>query len=113
MRQNESLHYLDNAATTLVAPQVADAIYKTMTEHWGNPSSLYGPGQASRRLLDRARAAVAATLGAGAGEVFFTGCGSESNNIGAPQRLGQKDRGERVRAPQRCAAHAAAGGKGL
>ena len=81
MRQNESLHYLDNAATTLVAPQVADAIYKTMTEHWGNPSSLYGPGQASRRLLDRARAAVAATLGAGAGEVFFTGCGSESNNI--------------------------------
>lgn len=43
MRQNESLHYLDNAATTLVAPQVADAIYKTMTEHWGNPSSLYGP----------------------------------------------------------------------
>lgn len=81
MEHDESLHYLDNAATTLVAPQVADAIYKTMTVHWGNPSSLYGPGQESRRLLDRARAAVAATLGAEAGEVFFTGCGSESNNI--------------------------------
>lgn len=81
MRHNESLHYLDNAATTIVAPQVADAIYKAMTGHWGNPSSLYGPGQESRRLLERARAAVAATLGAQPGEVFFTGCGSESNNI--------------------------------
>lgn len=76
-----ALHYLDNAATTRVMPQVADAIYKTMTQHWGNPSSLYLPGVDSKALLDRARAAVARTLGAGAGEVFFTGCGTESNNI--------------------------------
>ena len=81
MRQDENLHYLDNAATTLVARPVADAIYKTMTEHWGNPSSLYGPGNESKALLDRARAAVAASIGAKPEEVFFTGCGSESNNI--------------------------------
>ncbi len=81
MRQDENLHYLDNAATTMVAKPVADAIYKTMTEHWGNPSSLYGPGNESKALLDRARAAVAASMGAKADEVFFTGCGSESNNI--------------------------------
>lgn len=81
MQSNKELHYLDNAATTLVAPQVADAIYKTMTRHWGNPSSLYGPGRESKELLDRARAAVAAALGAAPEEVFFTGCGSESNNI--------------------------------
>ena len=81
MLQNKDLHYLDNAATTIVAPQVAQAIHKTMLEHWGNPSSLYAPGYESKKLLDKARAAVAKTLGAGPEEVFFTGCGSESNNI--------------------------------
>ena len=75
------MHYLDNAATTMVARPVAEAIYKTMTEHWANPSSLYNPGNESKKLLDRARAAVAASMGAAADEVFFTGCGSESNNI--------------------------------
>ena len=51
MIDNEALHYLDNAATTRVAPEVADAIYKTMTNHWGNPSSLYTPGMESKELL--------------------------------------------------------------
>ena len=36
--------YLDNAATTIVAPEVADVINKAMREHWANPSSLYAPG---------------------------------------------------------------------
>ena len=81
MIDNEALHYLDNAATTRVAPEVADAIYKTMTNHWGNPSSLYTPGMESRELLDKARNIVGRTLGAEPGQVFFTGCGSESNNI--------------------------------
>lgn len=81
MRQNESLHYLDNAATTMVARPVADAVYKTMNEYWANPSSLYGPGNESKALLERARAAVAASIGAKPETVFFTGCGSESNNI--------------------------------
>ena len=43
MLQNPELHYLDNAATTMVAPEVADVIDKAMREHWANPSSLYGP----------------------------------------------------------------------
>ena len=81
MIDNEALHYLDNAATTRVAPEVADAIYKTMTNHWGNPSSLYTPGVESKELLDKARNIVGRTLGAEPGQVFFTGCGSESNNI--------------------------------
>lgn len=81
MLQNETLHYLDNAATTIVNPAVADAIHKAMCEHWANPSSLYAPGYESKRLLDKARAAVAKTLGAAPEEVFFTGCGSEGNNI--------------------------------
>ena len=81
MLADPQLHYLDNAATTLVDPAVADAVHNAMLSHWGNPSSLYTPGANARALLDRARAAVAKTLGAGPGEVFFTGCGSESNNI--------------------------------
>ena len=40
MLQNPELHYLDNAATTIVAPEVADVINKAMREHWANPSSL-------------------------------------------------------------------------
>ena len=40
MLQNPQLHYLDNAATTIVAPEVADVINKAMREHWANPSSL-------------------------------------------------------------------------
>ena len=81
MLHNETLHYLDNAATTIVDEAVADAVRKAMVEHWANPSSLYGPGCESRRLLEKARAGVAKTLGADPEEVFFTGCGSESNNI--------------------------------
>lgn len=81
MLHNPTVHYLDNAATTMVNPAVADSIHKTMLEHWANPSSLYQPGYESKKLLEKARAAVAKTLGALPEEVFFTGCGSESNNI--------------------------------
>ena len=59
MLQNPQLHYLDNAATTIVAPEVADIIDKAMREHWANPSSLYGPGARSEEALNAARAAVA------------------------------------------------------
>ena len=52
MLHNETLHYLDNAATTIVDESVADAVRKAMVEHWANPSSLYGPGCESRRLLE-------------------------------------------------------------
>ena len=81
MLQNPELHYLDNAATTIVAPEVADVINKAMREHWANPSSLYGPGARSEEALNAARAAVARTLGCKAKELYFTSCGSESNNM--------------------------------
>ena len=81
MLYNPELHYLDNAATTIVAPEVADAIDKAMREHWANPSSLYGPGARSEEALNAARAAVARTLGCKSRELYFTSCGSESNNL--------------------------------
>lgn len=81
MLQNPEIHYLDNAATTMVAPEVADVIDKAMREHWANPSSLYAPGARSEEALSSARAAVARTLGCKPKELYFTSCGSESNNL--------------------------------
>lgn len=81
MLHDPNIHYLDNAATTMVNPDVIETITKAMTEHWANPSSLYTPGAHSELALNKARADVARTLGATAGEVYFTGCGSEGNNL--------------------------------
>ena len=72
MLQNPELHYLDNAATTIVAPEVADVINKAMREHWANPSSLYAPGARSEEALNAARAAVARTLGCKSRELILT-----------------------------------------
>ena len=81
MIQDLNIHYLDNAATTMVAPEVADVIDKAMREHWANPSSLYAPGARSEEALNAARAAVARTFGCKPKELYFTSCGSESNNL--------------------------------
>lgn len=81
MLHDPNIHYLDNAATTMVNPEVIETITKAMDEHWANPSSLYTPGAHSELALNKARADVARTLGATAGEVYFTGCGSEGNNL--------------------------------
>lgn len=81
MRQDENLHYLDNAATTMVAPEVAEAVHTAMLRHWANPSSLYDPAVEAQEALQTARARVARSLGCQSGEVYFTACGSESNNL--------------------------------
>ena len=72
--------YADNAATTPVAPEVVEAMLPCLTEHWGNPSSLYSKGRQAARLLSDARASVAKSLGAAPEEIYFTSCGSESDN---------------------------------
>ena len=72
--------YADNAATTPVAPEVIEAMLPCLREHWGNPSSLYGKGREAASLLSSARASVAASLGCKPEEIYFTSCGSESDN---------------------------------
>ncbi|WP_338486127.1 cysteine desulfurase family protein [Streptomyces sp. SCSIO 75703] len=71
--------YLDHNATTPVDPRVAAAMEPYLTGHFGNPSSGHHYGEAPRRALAGARARVAALVGARAGEVVFTGSGSEAN----------------------------------
>ena len=73
-------HYLDNAATTRVCPEAAQAALEAMTEIYGNPSSTHSLGRAAKKLLDRSRAQVAAALGCAPQELVFTSCGTESDN---------------------------------
>lgn len=72
--------YADNAATTAVSKEVVDAMMPYLTEEWGNPSSLHAKGREASVALEDARARIAACLGADAKEIFFTSCGSESDN---------------------------------
>lgn len=74
-------HYLDNSATTRVLPEAAQKAVEMMTEEYGNPSSLHNRGFHARQELERARAVVAARLGAQPEEVIFTSGGTEGNNI--------------------------------
>ena len=55
--------YLDNAATTRVCPEAADAAYKVMTEVYGNPGSTHRLGREARAVLDDSRKKLAAALG--------------------------------------------------
>ena len=72
--------YLDNAATTQVCPEAAQAALEAMTGAYGNPSSTHAPGRQARQALKDARQAVADTMGAAAEEIYFTSGGSEGDN---------------------------------
>lgn len=73
--------YLDNNATTQIAPEVFEAMQPFLTHTYGNPSSAHAAGVESRKVVDRARESVAALVGAGvAGEIAFTSGGTESDN---------------------------------
>lgn len=72
--------YADNAATTAVFPQVVETMLPYLTEHYGNPSSLYTLGQTAHNAVEAARGQVAALLGAQPEEIFFTSGGSEADN---------------------------------
>ncbi len=73
--------YLDNNATTRVAPEVFEAMRPFLTEAYGNPSSAHTFGRKMRASLERAREQAAELLGVNdPGEMVFTSCGSESDN---------------------------------
>jgi cysteine desulfurase len=79
--------YLDNNATTPVAPEVFEAMKPFLSEEYGNPSSLYKLAGRSKAALDRAREEVAALIGAEPDEILFTSCGTESDNSGVLSAL--------------------------
>lgn len=73
--------YLDNAATTALDPLVLEAMMPYLTEHFGNPSSIYSYGRESRLAIENARRSVARSLNVTPGEIFFTSGGTESDNM--------------------------------
>ena len=72
--------YLDNAATTCVCPEAADAALDAMRVNYGNPSSTHAMGRAAKKIMDAARAKVALALGCAPEELFFTSGGTEADN---------------------------------
>ena len=73
--------YLDNAATTRVRPEVAEAVLSAMVDGFGNPSSRHRLGLKAREAVEHARRSVAALVGAEPEEMVFTGSGTEANNL--------------------------------
>ncbi|MBN2703676.1 MAG: cysteine desulfurase NifS [Pontiellaceae bacterium] len=74
--------YVDNNATTAVAPEVTESMLPFFHEQWGNPSSMHTFGGKVKRHVDAAREKVAALIGAEhPSEIIFTSCGSESDNM--------------------------------
>lgn len=73
--------YLDHAATSPMHPEVIQVITDTMSQVYGNPSSIYGIGRQSRKYLDDARAVISKSIGAKASEIVFTSGGSEADNL--------------------------------
>lgn len=78
---NEDTLYLDHAATTPVRPEVRAAMEPFLSVRFGNPSSTHAPGRLARAALEQARERVAAQLGAEPTEIFFTGGGTEADNL--------------------------------
>jgi cysteine desulfurase len=75
------LVYVDNNATTMVAPEVFEAMKPFLTDRYGNPSSMHTFGGQIYKDIERAREKVASLLGANdPSEIIFTSCGTESDN---------------------------------
>lgn len=72
--------YFDNAATTPIRPEVYEEMKPYIETYFGNASSVYGIARESKKAIDKAREQVAKALNARTEEIFFTGCGSESDN---------------------------------
>ena len=85
--------YLDNSATTKPCAAAVEAMTKTLTENWGNPSALYQFGIDTAKALRIARSQVAAAMGAEPDRVFFTSGGTEADNwaiFGTVKRFGKR-----------------------
>lgn len=73
--------YLDNAATTPMAPEVFDAMVPFMKEHFGNPSSTHAFGRKTKNAIEMSRKSIATILNAEASEIVFTSGGTEADNM--------------------------------
>lgn len=73
--------YFDNAATTQIDQSVIDIMNSVMTNNYGNPNSTHSFGRSSRTLIEKARKTIAKEFNVLPSEIFFTSCGTESDNL--------------------------------
>ncbi len=74
------IKYFDNAATTSIKPEVLEEMMPYLKSKYGNPSSMYSVGREAKKAIEKAREQVANLIGCKPHEIYFTGCGSESDN---------------------------------
>lgn len=72
--------YLDNAATTAMSEAAVNALMEVSVNSYGNPSSVYAAGRKAKKILEESRKIIASCIGADPDEIYFTSCGSESDN---------------------------------
>lgn len=72
--------YFDNSATTRIKEEVLTEMFPYLSREYGNPSSLYSIGRKSKRAIEEARKRVASLINCNSEEIYFTSCGSESDN---------------------------------
>lgn len=77
---SDKVIYMDNNATSRVAPEVIDAMMPFLTDCYGNPSSMHTFGGQVGRAINEARESIAALIGADPEEIVFTSCGTESDS---------------------------------
>ena len=73
--------YFDSAATTPIDPKVSDFMVDILNHAYGNPSSIHKAGQKSKAVIENSRRQIASCINASSGEIYFTGGGTESNNL--------------------------------
>lgn len=72
--------YADNAATSKVLPEVVESMIPYLEKNFGNPSSIYSIGKEAKEVVERSRKTIAECINADPDEIFFTSCGTESDN---------------------------------
>ena len=74
------IKYFDNAATTRIKEEVLEEMFPYLSVEYGNPSSVYSIGRKARKAIEEARKQVASLINCKSYEIYFTSCGSESDN---------------------------------
>ena len=75
------IKYFDNAATTRIKEEVLEEMFPYLSVEYGNPSSVYSIGRKARKAIQEARNKVASLINCKPYEIYFTSCGSESDNM--------------------------------
>lgn len=91
------IRYFDNSATTRIKEEVLEEMFPYLSVQYGNPSSIYSIGRSAKRAIEEARKRVASLINCNPEEIYFTSCGSESDNTALKGiAYANKDKGKHI-----------------